>query len=165
MKKELEDKIYNDFPDMFKHRDNMKASLMMFGIECNDGWFHLIYSLCRDINTFYSGKIPEHFYVQQVKEKFGSLRFYISSAPEEVFDMIHEAEAHSYAICEHCGKEHQPSDGEYTSFYRDDLPWVLTLCDECLDKHIEKRYAKIRKAKKDYISDWQKEHKAPFVEG
>ena len=165
MKKELEDKIVNDFPGMFKHRDNLKASLMAFGFECNDGWFDLIHNLCRDINAFYNGKIPEQFYVQQVKEKFGGLRFYVSCAPEEVFNMIHAAEGHSYSICENCGKEHQPSEGEYTSFYRDALPWIVTLCDECLDKHIAKIYNRIRKANEDYISNWQKEHNAPFVKG
>ena len=49
--------------------------------------------------------IPPQFQVQQVKEKFGGLRFYISAAPQEVHNMIHKAEAESYTICEHCGKK------------------------------------------------------------
>ncbi len=156
MKKELEDKIFNEFPDMFKDRGNLHASLMAFGFECSDGWFDLIYNLCKDINDFYKGKIPEHFSVVQVKEKFGSLRFYISAAPEEVHNMINAVEEKSYSICEQCSKPGR---------YRDGLSWILTLCDKCLDEHIKTRYHRERKKDEDFISDWQKEHKAPFVKG
>jgi hypothetical protein len=61
----------------------------------------------------------------QVKEKFGGLRFYINSAPEEVHNLIMEAEKKSYEICERCGDPGEPRRGG----------WITTLCD----KHNEER--------------------------
>ena len=61
----------------------------------------------------------------QVKEKFGGLRFYINSAPEEVHNLIREAEKKSYEICESCGDPGEPRRGG----------WITTLCD----KHNEER--------------------------
>ena len=148
-------KLLEDFPEMFKHREDLQASLMAFGFECGDGWFDLVYELCKQIKDCYKGVIPEEFYVTQVKEKFGGLRFYISGAPMAVHDMIDQAEKKSFAICEHCG---QPGK------YRDDLPWILTLCDSCLDKHVLKSLGRERKPAEDFISDWQKKQRAPFVE-
>lgn len=63
--------------------------------------------------------------VQQVKEKFGGLRFYFS-APSVGFDKIYEvsmlAETESFKICEQCGEP-----GEL----RDRSGWVYTACERC----------------------------------
>jgi len=175
MDKELEDRIFNDFPEFFKNRDNIRMSLMSFGFECGNGWYKLIYKLCADIREYYLTQyegvgyegetyyheIPPHFSVEQVKEKWGALCFYISAAPEFVHELIRKAELKSYTICEHCGKELQwgiQSDGVYRSFYRDELPWILTLCDECLRVHLAERGLPF----KPYISDWQYEVCAPY---
>ena len=56
----------------------------------------------------------------QVKEKFGGLRFYINGAPEEVWDLIRDAEEKSYEICEECGEP-----GELRP-----IGWYSTLCDK-----------------------------------
>jgi len=175
MNRENTEKLFNDFPEFFDDRKKgLMVSLMGFGFECGDGWYDLIYNLCKDIKKWYMTHesrhydeeyekyetkkgIQPHFQVQQVKEKFGGLRFYISPAPQEIHDMIHIAEGRSYYICEMCGKSCLTSTPEdYKSFYRDELAWIQTLCDECL-------YEKMGD-NKDYISDWQKEHNAPFVE-
>jgi len=130
-------KLFDDFPEFWKHRDNMQASLMCFGFECNDGWFDIIYKLCDDIKSYYKNKIPEHFYVVQVKEKFGGLRFYITAAPKEIHDMIANVEATSYKICEKCGKPGK---------LRDKLPWWLTLCDKHFKEKVKEDGVKIQNA-------------------
>ena len=56
----------------------------------------------------------------QVKEKFGGLRFYINSAPDEVRALIKEAENKSYEICEVCGEPGEMRHGG----------WIVTLCDK-----------------------------------
>lgn len=180
MNKKNTEYLFNTYPKLFKHIDNMQASLMFFGFACGDGWFNLINKLCSDITKWYDnhetnildddwnvigkGKgIPRHFYITQIKEKFGSLRFYISAAPNEIHDMIYKAEHDSYYICEQCGKDirlEENNQKQYNSYYRDTLPWILTLCDDCLKKHLEKRGLPF----KPYISDWQKKNKAPFKE-
>ena len=58
--------------------------------------------------------------VEQVKEKFGTLRIYVRSTDDELHAMIEAAERQSGETCEICGKP-----GE-----RRDLPGVQTLCDE-----------------------------------
>jgi len=139
MNKKHTKKLLETFPDLFKHRDNLQASLMAFGFEFSDGWYDLIYNLCNDINEYYKkapcygGHIPETFYVIQAKEKFGGLRFYITMAPKEVHDMIHKAEDDSYKICEYCGKK---------GTLRRKLPWWQTLCKSCYDKLLEGKYSK-----------------------
>jgi RNA polymerase-binding transcription factor DksA len=75
-------------------------------------------------------EIPEHFYVVQAKEKFGGLRFYITSAPQEVHDLIHKAEEESYHICEECGKK---------GTLRKDLGWWLVLCEKHYKEKKEKK--------------------------
>ena len=152
MNKEHTEHLLNTYPELFKHRENLQASLMGFGFECDDGWFELIDNLCRDITNWYLENetrhysedyetyeikkgIPPQFFVTQVKEKFGGLRFYIGGAPMEIHDMITEAEEKSYKICEICGKP-----GKLYS----DRPWWRTLCNDCKKKEESKLNQKLK---------------------
>jgi len=78
------------------------------------GWSNII-------NRLYDAK-PKNVQVTQVKEKFGSLRFYVSSAPEWYFDLIDYYEEKSETICEKCGESGK---------LRENMGWILTLCDDC----------------------------------
>ena len=42
--------------------------------------------------------------IHQIKEKFGALRFYTSSAPDVFYDMVRIAEWGSTLTCEICGE-------------------------------------------------------------
>ncbi len=64
----------------------------------------------------------------QVKEKFGGLRFYINGAPDEVHNLISEAETASQEICEECGN---PGKLQTTG-------WWQTLCEEHIKKENNK---------------------------
>ena len=181
MDKELQDKIFNTFPEFFKNRNDIKRSLMIFGIETGNGWFDLIYNLCSSIKDWFMSNESRHydsdyedfvvkkgiqpgFQVVQVKEKFGGLRFYVDAAPQAIHDLIHKAESDSFFICERCGddvRNHDYGNDGYHSFYRDNLPWVQTLCDGCLLKELER----VKLPSGDYISSWQKKNNAPFKEG
>lgn len=55
----------------------------------------------------------------QVKEKFGSMRYYLS-ATDQMYELAREAEAKSATICEECGKP-----GSLRG-----IGWYNTLCDE-----------------------------------
>jgi hypothetical protein len=57
--------------------------------------------------------------IEQIKEKFGGLRFYISEAPDEVHNAITEAEKESYTICEDCGKPGKIRNGSWLRIRRD----------------------------------------------
>ena len=76
-------------------------------IECDSGWLNLIDKLCSEII-----KIDKNndIQVQQIKEKYGTLRFYISyvdGMDEKIFDkickIILKFENKSAKICEVCG--------------------------------------------------------------
>ena len=111
MKQELQDKIFEDFPELFElRRPREEGEKVMpsicYGLECGDGWYDLIYTLCSQITNYLKwNKKDDKVQVVQVKEKFGGLRFYTNGVPEEVSGMISMAEAMSYKICEVCGNK------------------------------------------------------------
>jgi len=122
MKKELEAKLIERFPQYFVDMyGDPTQTCMAFGCECGAGWFDLIYRLCEDIEK----SNPENFKAEQIKEKFGGLRFYYSGGSQEVHDLVSKAENDSYEICENCGsKEEVTSEGA----------WILTLCSKCREQ-------------------------------
>jgi hypothetical protein len=58
-------------------------------------------------------------YVDQVKEKFGRLRFYLSKEDDVMHGMVSMAEHMSGQICETCGNRGETRGGS----------WMVTLCD------------------------------------
>jgi hypothetical protein len=60
--------------------------------------------------------------IDQIKEKFGGLRFYIGSAPKWIWDYIAAHEDASRSICEDCGREGR---------VRNMGGWLRTLCSFC----------------------------------
>ena len=93
--------------------------------ECQAGWYQLILELDAKI-----GSLEPRYRVEQIKEKFGGLRFYYDQmsindeARERVDKLVEVAEQRSYTICEVCGV----SDSTVTTT-RDGY-WVKTLCTD-----------------------------------
>jgi hypothetical protein len=56
----------------------------------------------------------------QIKEKFGTLRFYYNGGDSKIEGMVRLAESMSAVTCEECGKPGQQRSGG----------WIRTLCDE-----------------------------------
>lgn len=59
----------------------------------------------------------------QIKEKFGSLRIYLTYSNNELEKIISEAVKKSQTVCECCGREAK---------LRDDDGWWKTICDKCV---------------------------------
>jgi len=76
---------------------------MAFGFECGDGWYKLIDKLSAKIYKYINRVQQENFYVIQVKEKFGTLRFYTSWEDKLISKYIQDAEKESAKTCETCG--------------------------------------------------------------
>ena len=126
MKKELEKRIFDEFPSFFRGREDAMRSLMGFGFSCDDGWFDIIYNLCKDIKktAIDASEYPDPvFFVLQVKEKFGGLRFYVSGATNEIRNLITKAEHQSFDTCELCGNE---------GVLMIRGCWYKTLCEKCV---------------------------------
>lgn len=67
--------------------------------------------------------------LDQVKEKFGTLRFYYTGGDEYIHGMVTLAEAMSGVTCEECGKPGKQRKGG----------WIVTLCDEHAKERDEQR--------------------------
>lgn len=129
MKRELEEKLYNDFPVLYAGKDLPETeNLMSFGFECSDGWFNLIYELSEKIT-----KLDPNVQAFQVKEKFGGLRFYVGVTNNETLDLIEEYEEASYRTCEKCGS--MDNVAQTTG-------WVTSLCKTCMDEHLNVKISK-----------------------
>ena len=68
------------FPILFQERkQSMNQTCMCWGIDCPEGWYHIIEQLCTALE-FYNIDIGSKYglaiVAEQVKEKFGTLRFY-----------------------------------------------------------------------------------------
>ena len=68
-------------------------------LEVSESWYPFVDTLCSQIHS-HLVKTPEagFFYVVQIKEKFGGLRFYTNSHDSYIEGMIRMAEAYSYHI-------------------------------------------------------------------
>lgn len=145
MKKELEIKLFEKYPKIFKDLyGDMRSSAMYWGFDHNDGWFNIIDQLCNNIQNYidennqrrdrllennpFDLEIPKEMpqvIATQVKEKYGILHFYYINGDDYIDGMVSMAESISSIICEECGL---PGTIRYDG-------WVRTLCD-----HHEKEY-------------------------
>ena len=122
MRKELDEKLCTRFPSIFRDRHgDYRETCMVWGFSCGDGWFQLIWDLCLELE-----KVNPQVVAQQVKEKFGGLRFYVHSSNMNGYDLITRAEALSFKVCEWCGKEGSNKESS--------TGWIRTLCPDCRTK-------------------------------
>lgn len=89
-----------------------------FYFECMEGWYDLIDELCYNLSKMDGF---ENIIVNQVKEKFAGLRFYINYYSVEMEKEINVTEEKSYTICEMCGNKGTLRKSS----------WLKTLCDKC----------------------------------
>ena len=77
MRKELDEKLCKTYPDIFRERDlSPQETCMCWGFP-GDGWYKIIDELCKQLTSIQ--KVTGlQVVAKQVKEKFGTLRFYVS---------------------------------------------------------------------------------------
>ena len=85
-------KVVDAGPLLFRKRDG-RRSFDLFYFECGDGWFHILLDLVKQLEP-HVARMPagERTRVEQVKQKYGTLRFYISNGTDEMYRLIDEAE-------------------------------------------------------------------------
>jgi len=125
MSPDKDELLCNKYPEIFKDRyADMTMTAMCWGFECGNGWFKIIDELCQELMDLSTQIDPPVIPVAtQVKEKFGTLRFYVSGATDAQFDAIDKAESKSAVTCEVCG---EPGKMRGKS-------WLYTACDEHTD--------------------------------
>lgn len=108
----------------------MQETAMCWGFECGDGWYSIIDKLCRMIQWHCSGShwpgqpVPAQVVAAQVKEKFGTLRFYCDGGDATTDAYISFAETMTATTCEVCGNPGKLRGGG----------WIRALCDTHADK-------------------------------
>ena len=129
MNQELDQHLTKQFPQIFvinrgTNHEN-RPDQLTWGFECDDGWYQLIHDLCQSIMVHCETTGDPVPVAEQVKEKFGELRFYVDHASEGVYKIISQFEDYSYKVCETCGKPGRR---------RLDLGWISVLCDYHYDE-------------------------------
>jgi hypothetical protein len=100
MSPELDEQLVKNYPELYKNRYGSEfTTALCWGFEVGDGWYKIIDDLSKRLSSG-PDPIPTVF---QVKEKFGSLRFYVDSATDIQYKMIDDAEKQSKTTCEVCG--------------------------------------------------------------
>lgn len=98
------------------------------GFCVGEGWWPIIETLCANIQSYTdwwnknheTRPVVEQVVVEQIKEKFGGLRFYYQGGDDKIQGMVRMAEAWAGHHCETCGKPGRQREGG----------WIKTLCDE-----------------------------------
>ena len=137
MKQELDKLLCEKYPKMMVNRNkNMQETCMCWGFECGDGWFNILDQLMSNIQhhidwnnqNFDKGykqyKQVAQVTLDQVKEKFGTLRFYYSGGDDIIDGMVRMAESMSGCTCEECGNIGKSRGGG----------WIHTYCESCETK-------------------------------
>lgn len=131
MSPELERRLVEKYPELYAGRNETPdKSLMAFGFECEDEWFDLIDTLSAHLMALAKElaerepKFDGSFKATQVKEKYGTLSFYVGSCTDEGCAVIQFAESMSARICETCGNRGRTRG----------VTWFKTLCDRCAER-------------------------------
>ena len=164
MKAKLEKQLENDFPFMKRTNTDDGNIYQRWGCECADGWYQLLHDLCQEITDTYSNAgMPIDIIVEQVKEKFATLRFYHSFegalCPIQAFDCLSDGTSIRFQpqnefdnddkkklrkeIAEIVRKYENKSRAVCEccgdeGIIRMELPWKRTLCDQCLSEYLQK---------------------------
>lgn len=134
MSPELDKELCEKYPKIFKNRDgSIMQTCMAWGFECGNGWYNIIDILCSEIQhhvDFKSQNLSEEekqslqVVAEQVKEKFGTLRFYFYGGDETIEGMVSIAESITRKICEDCGNV-----GQHRT-----QKWHRVTCESCEEK-------------------------------
>lgn len=126
MSPELDNKLCTDFPNLFAdRRAPMQVTCMCWGFP-GDGWYGIIREAAEKLEPLivaYKKKYPGEEFprASQVKEKFGTMRFYMTMETDEMANIVGDAERKSATVCEECGKKGKLRKGG----------WLRTLCSKC----------------------------------
>lgn len=158
MKEELDKLLCEKYPKMMVNRSlPMTETCMCWGFACGDGWFNILDQLMGNIQHHIDWKEKQHNWaiewnkehpdepravpelipqvtLDQVKEKFGTLRFYYTGGDDYISGMVSLAESMTGVTCEGCGNPGKRRGGG----------WVHTYCEPCEIEREQKRaeYAK-----------------------
>lgn len=137
MNRELDEQLCEDFPLIFAdRRGDVKQTAMCWGFDVGDGWYDIINCLCiliqnhieNEAHTYawaikYDKPAPPKItqvVATQVKEKYGTLRFYYTGGDSYIEGLVDMAELWSENTCELCGNK---------GIMQDETGWMSVRCE------------------------------------
>jgi hypothetical protein len=82
MNQDLQNQMFKDFPVIFGDHDKpMTQTAMCWGLDFGPGWLPIVRRLCEKITAL--GPLECPVVADQVKEKYGGLRFYYHGGPPD----------------------------------------------------------------------------------
>lgn len=110
---------------MVERRLGAMQTSMCWGFDHGDGWFHILDSAMRLVQSHIDmerrrGKEIDQVVFEQVKEKFGMLTIYHRGGNTYTDGVLRMAEEVSRYTCEECGAPGTPTKSG----------WIRTLCDK-----------------------------------
>lgn len=115
---EEEDNLF----ERFKKRWPTLFNNVRCGFYLPKGWEGIVWSLCEHLEQIGL----EGIVVDQVKEKFGGLRFYAQGLNEKHRKAVNDIESLSFYVCQKCGSTEQ--------LKKKPGNWVGYYCGSCLQK-------------------------------
>jgi hypothetical protein len=120
----MEEQKYNDFVNLMETAcPSLYKDKRYGGFAIGEGWFGLIEALSKEIvyhETHLKDKTNyQPVVIEQIKEKFGGLRFYYQGGNEYIRGLVNMAEIIADQTCETCGAPGKKRSGG----------WIRTLCD------------------------------------
>ena len=102
---------YDEFTKRMEEKYPKMFAQPYGGFAVGAGWWPIIESLCANIqsHTDWWNKnhekhpVVEQVVVEQIKEKFGGLRFYYEGGDDQISGMVRMAESWASHSCEECG--------------------------------------------------------------
>ena len=104
---ELQNELFHEYSPFFEDGESNQVLTL---IECGNGWFDLINSLCEVISDYFEMNYEiidfpiSDFYFSDISEKNGKLRIYTSISDKSIDGMIKYVEHHSSYVCEISGE-------------------------------------------------------------
>jgi hypothetical protein len=143
MKQELDALLCEKYPKMMVNRHKpMTETCMYWGFDCGDGWFTILDQLMGNIQHHIDWKnrkeeVVPQVTLDQVKEKFGTLRFYYTGGDDYIAGLVSMAESMSGVTCEGCGAQAKTN---WPKAENGGIGgWVRTICEPCETKREEER--------------------------
>lgn len=188
---EYGDEFMGRFPILFQDRKkSMQETCMCWGIDCPIGWYHILEQLCTYLefhNQQFSKEYGIAVVADQVKEKFGTLRFYFSIAfvdketgmkvgPDDENDETTSETAALYVARDYLDMLADEAIGEAEMMTEDTCAdcgvpltkdnkvetegWITFLCDECNAKRETEREEFLEKAREQHPTKENVEQKS-----
>lgn len=111
----------NKFEDFQQLYPNLFKTYPRSGFDLPKGWAMIAHNLS-EVLEHHIKNLPEekkqHICVAQIKEKFGTMRFYMTAEDDFISGAIDLAEHMTCSVCEECGQPGEQREGG----------WIRTLC-------------------------------------